>query len=136
MGYSVRQMYVDLGQRREKKVKFLRRQSTDSHRLKGVQKNKPRKHEKFTESLHYVYYCVFFDFFVCEGPKYRETLIVWAARLNQHIYLKGILISKCGSKHMLHWKRDSSFVSTEDENLWIVSRLILFDGSRAPKRSP
>ena len=117
MGYSVRQMYVDLGQRREKKVKFLRRQSTDSHRLKGVKKNKPHKHEKFTESLHTVYYCVFFDFFVCEGPKYSKTLIVWAAKLNQHIYFKGILISKFGSRDLLLWKRGSYFVSTEDENL-------------------
>ena len=38
-----------------KKVKSLKRQSTDSHRLKGVKKNKPHKDGKYTESLDYVY---------------------------------------------------------------------------------
>ena len=46
---------------------------------------------------------------------------VWTAKLNQH---KGILISKFESKDMLLWKRGSSFVFTEDENLWIASRPI------------
>ena len=39
---------------------------------------------------------------------------VWTAKLNQH---KGILLPKFEFKDMLLWKRDSSFVSTEDENL-------------------
>ena len=37
-------------------VKSLKRQSTDSHKLKEVKKNKPRKNEKFTESLDSVYF--------------------------------------------------------------------------------
>ena len=44
-------------------MKSSKRQSTDSHSLKGIKKNKPHKDGKFTESLDYVYYCVFFEFF-------------------------------------------------------------------------
>ena len=36
---------------------------------------------------------------------------------------------------MLLQKRDSAFVSTEDENLWIPSRLMWFDEEEPPKRS-
>ena len=43
---------------------------------------------------------------------------------NQHIHFKGILSSKFVSKDMLVC---SSFVSTEDENVLIDSRLIWFD---------
>ena len=43
--------------------KIFKEQSTDSHRLKGVMKNKSRKDGLYTESLDYVYYCVFFEFF-------------------------------------------------------------------------
>ena len=58
----------------EKEVKMsLKRQSIDKHRLKGVKKNKPCKDGKFTKSLDYVYYCVFFEFFDFERAKYRET---------------------------------------------------------------
>ncbi|CAO2614444.1 hypothetical protein LEMLEM_LOCUS16568 [Lemmus lemmus] len=32
------------------------------------------------------------------------------------------------SKDMLHWKRGSAFVSSEDKNLWISSRPMWFDG--------
>ena len=40
----------------EKEVKMsLKRQSIDSHRLRGVKKNKPRKDGKYTKSLDYVY---------------------------------------------------------------------------------
>ena len=58
----------------------------------------------------------------------KKHLILGAAKLNQH---KGILTSKFGSKDMLHWKTGSAFVSTEDENMWIPSRLVWFDGTRA-----
>ena len=42
------------------------------------------------------------------------------------------MISKFGSKNMLLWKR-GSFVFT-DENLWIASRPIWFDGTRHPEK--
>ena len=42
---------------------------------------------------------------------------VWAAKLNQHVYCKGIFTSEFGTKDMVLWKRGFSFVSTEDENL-------------------
>ena len=89
-----------------------------------------------SESLDSVYYCVFFEFFLTVKELSTERyFIVWAAKLNQHVYYKGkgILSSKFGSKDMLLWKRD--FVSTEDENLWISSRLIWFDEPRVPERS-
>ena len=35
----------------------------------------------------------------------ERHFIVWAAKLNQHIYIKGILASKFESKHLLLWKR-------------------------------
>ncbi len=57
----------------KKKVKSLKRQSTDSYRLREIKKNKPRKNGKFTESLDSLYYCAFFKIFDCEGAKYRET---------------------------------------------------------------
>ena len=33
------------------------------------------------------------------------------------------------------FEKMSCFCSTEDENLWIVTRLMLFDGARPPRRS-
>ena len=57
----------------KKRLRSLKRQSTDSHRLKWVKKNKHHKNGKFRESLDYVYYCGAFDIFDCEGAKYRET---------------------------------------------------------------
>ena len=64
----------------------------------------------------------------------ERHFIVWSAKLNQHGYYKGIMTSKFGSKDMMPWKRGSSFVFTEDENLWIASRPIWFDGTRPPER--
>ena len=57
-------------------------------------------------------------------------MVLGFTKLNQH---KGNLTSKFGSKEMLHWKRDSAFVSTEDENLCIVSRLMWFDQASSPE---
>ena len=54
----------------------------------------------------------------------ERDFIVQAAKLSQH---KGTLTSKFESKDMLLWKRGSAFVSTEDKNLWIPSRLMWFD---------
>ena len=61
--------------------------------------------------------------------------IVWSARLNHHIYCyKGIVTSEFGSKDMILWKRDSSFVFTEDEILWIASIPIWYDRPHPPER--
>ena len=65
----------------------------------------------------------------------ERHFIAWAAKLNQQIYFKGILASKFGPKDLLVLKRGSSFVSTEDEYLWIASRVMWFDGPRPSKRS-
>ena len=45
------------------------------------------------------------------------------------------MTSEFGPKYLLIWKRGSSFVSTEDENLWNPSRLMWFDELRIPERS-
>ena len=62
----------------------------------------------------------------------ERHFIVWVAKLNQHVCYKGILTSKFESKDMLLWKRSSTFVSTEDENLWIPPRLMWFEQIRPP----
>ena len=66
----------------------------------------------------------------------ERHLIPRTAKLNRQIYLKVILISNYGSKDMLLWKRGYTFVSTEDENLRIPSRLLWFYGPRSPERLP
>ena len=63
-------------------------------------------------------------FFTTNELTTERHFIVGTAKLNQH---KGTLTSKFGSKNMLIWKRDPAFVSTEDEKLWIPSRLIWQD---------
>ena len=60
----------------------------------------------------------------------ERHLFLGIAKLNQHIYFKGILTSVFESEDMSLWKRGSAFISTEDENLWIPSRLMWFDGIR------
>ena len=59
-----------------------------------------------------------------------ERHLIWGSA-----FFKVILTSKFESKKTLLWKRDSVVVSTEDENLWIPSRLMWFDGKRAPRKS-
>ena len=44
----------------------------------------------------------------------ERHFIVWAAKLNKHVYFNCILTLEFGSKDMLLWKRSSSFVFTED----------------------
>ena len=63
-------------------------------------------------------------------------LIVWATNLNQHMCFQGILTSKFVSKDKLLWKRGSSFVSTDDENLYNPSKLMWFDGPKPSEMSP
>ena len=47
-----------------KKNKVLKKTKyRQSQIVKGIKKNKPSKDEIYTESLDYVYYCVFFEFF-------------------------------------------------------------------------
>ena len=77
---------------------------------------------KNTQRVWIMYIIVFSlnFFFTAKELSTERHFIVWTAKLNQH---KGILIPKFESKDMLFWKRGSSFVSTEDENLWIASRL-------------
>ncbi|KAL6083885.1 hypothetical protein STEG23_030461, partial [Scotinomys teguina] len=64
----------------------------------------------------------------CDGRGHHVVeqerhLIVKATQLNQHVYFKAILISKFQSKDMVLRKRGFLFVSTEDENLWMASRM-------------
>ena len=75
-----------------------------------------------------------FNFLTVNELTAERQCIAKAAKLNQHIYFKGILILKFVSKDLLLWK-SSSFVSTEDENLWIASRLLWFHQTRPPENS-
>ena len=84
---------------------------------------KPIKMEN-TQSLDYVCYVFSLNFLTVNEIAAKRHLIVGAAKLNQHIYFKSILISKFESKDVLLWKRDSGFASTQDENLWIPSKLM------------
>ena len=70
-----------------------------------------------SQSLGYIYYLFSLNFLTVEELSTRRHFIVWTAKLNQHVYYKGVMTSKFESKDMLRWKRGSSFVSTEDENL-------------------
>ena len=74
------------------------------------------------------------NFLTAKELSTERHFIVWAAKANKHVYYKGIMTSKFRSKDMLLWKRGSSLLSTEDENLWIASRLVWFDGTRSPER--
>ena len=64
----------------------------------------------------------------------ERHFIIWAAKLNQNGYHKGIMISEFGAKNMMLWKRGSSFVFTEDETLWIASIPIWYDRPHPPER--
>ena len=89
---------------------------------------------EYTQKVWIMYIIVFsLNFLTVNELSTERHFIVWAAKLNQHVYYKGIMTSKFGSKDMLLWKRGSSLVSTEDENLWIASRLVWFDGTRPPE---
>ena len=61
----------------------------------------------------------------------ERLFIVWAAKLNQHVQYKGILISEFESNDIMLWKTDS-FVFTENETLWIASRPISCDSPCPP----
>ena len=78
---------------------------------------------EYTQRIWIMYIIVFsLKFLTVNELRTERHLIVQAGKLNQHLYFKGVLTSKFGSKDMLLWKRGSAFVSTEDENLWIPSR--------------
>ena len=68
----------------------------------------------------------------------KRHLFINAAELTQDRYFENTLASKLKSKGMLLWRRDSAFVSTENERLWIYSELrkIIFDQGRPPEKSP
>ena len=73
---------------------------------------------KYTQRVWIMYIIVFsLNFLTMKELSTERNFIVWAAKLNQPIYFKGILIPKFESKDMLLWKSRSSFVSTEDENV-------------------
>ena len=68
----------------------------------------------------------------------KGLLFINTAELTQDRYFENTLASKLKSKEMLLWRRDSAFVSTENERLWIYSELrkIIFDQGRPPEQSP
>ena len=75
---------------------------------------------EYTQRVWIIYIIVFsFNFLTVKELSTERHFIVQAAKLNQG---KGIFTLKFESKDMLLWKRASSFVFTEDENLWVASR--------------
>ena len=74
------------------------------------------------------------NFFTVKELSKERHFIIWAAKLNQHVYYEGILTLEFGSKDMMLWKSGSSFIFTEDETLWITSRPIWYDRPRPPDR--
>ena len=68
----------------------------------------------------------------------KRLLFINAAELAQDRYFENTLASKLKSKGMLLWRRDFTFVSTENERLWIHSELrkIQFEQGRPPEKSP
>ena len=81
----------------------------------------------------WIMYSIMFslNFLTVKELSTERHFIVWAAKLNQHLYYNDILTSKFKSKDMVLWKR-GSFVFTEDENLWIASIPIWFDRPHLP----
>ena len=81
-----------------------------------------------TQKVWIMYIIMFHLNFLTVKEQVQRDISLYGLLSYQH---KGILTLKFESKDMLLWKRDSSFVSTEDENLWIASRLIWFDAPRS-----
>ena len=52
-----------------------------------------------------------------------RLLFINAAEITRDRFFENTLASKLKSKGMLLWRRDSAFVSTENERLWIHSEL-------------
>ena len=67
----------------------------------------------------------------------KRYLLINAAESIQERYFENTLASKLKLTGMLLWRRDSAFVSTENERLWIYSELrkIIFDQGRPPEKS-
>ena len=85
----------------------------------------------------WIMYSIMFslNFLTVKELSTERHFIVWAAKLNHHgYYYKGIMISEFGSKDIILWKRDSSFVFTEDKTLWIASIPIWYDRPCPPER--
>ena len=63
------------------------------------------------------------------------SFVFW--RRERHLILgpakKGILTLKYGPTDLMFWKRDSVFVSTENESLRIYSRFMWFESLRPPE---
>ena len=67
----------------------------------------------------------------------KRYLLINAAESIQERYFENTLASKLKLTGMLLWRRDSAFVPTENETLWIYSeiRKITFDQGRPPEKS-
>lgn len=117
--YVLKNKYIGLRKERKCVQAVIERNKTLKKQNKVLKKTvketkKSCKNKIYTESLDYVYYCVFFGFLTINELTAEKHLIVKAAKLNQH---ESILTSKFGSKDMLLQKRGSVFVSTEDEEV-------------------
>ena len=53
-----------------------------------------------------------------------------SAKLNHPVYIKDSLTSEWVAGNMLHWGGAFDFISTEEEKLWIPSKLIQIRNNR------
>ena len=88
-----------------------------------------------TEKL-WILYAVLLSLNCLTAEKITTTDKRNAAGLIQFIYFKNALTQKFKPKDKLLGKRISILVSTENENLWILSRLMWFDQARPPETMP
>ena len=54
----------------------------------------------------------------------RHWIIEQSSELNQPFYFKDVLTTQWKPGDMIHWERGFALVSTEEEKLWIPSKLI------------
>ena len=83
----------------------------------------------------WILYIVFsLNFLTVKELNTERHFIIWAAKLNQNGYHKGIMTSEFGSEDMKLSKRDSSLVFTADVILWIASIQESYDRPRPNER--
>ena len=106
MGHSVwkKKMYVDLKEKKrgidsykkeilfKNKRKYLNTEYRQPQ-IKGVKKNKPHKDGKYRVWIMYIIEFSL-NFLTVNGLSTERHFIVLAAKLNQHVYYKGIMTSK------------------------------------------
>ena len=99
-------------------------ESIDSHRLRGVKKVRHITIDHRTRVWIMYIIVLSLNFLTVNELSTERYFIVWAVKLNLHVYYKGILISEFEPKNMLLWKRDSFLFSQKIRTRGLLSRKI------------